>query len=237
MPEDALGVPNEKRTVSDEAIRRSVAAYDGMPLQPSDKPWFCFWNSTVSEFFIYVNVAAPDEEATTTQHDFEKWTAVTSSTAQKTTAAALLESTSVPMMQEVTTAGPIPTQAATTFLAYGPTYPGPTATSAFTKRSYETSQANLSNYPKLIKMVEKRMPADAADQDDYVKPYCQLMQVLDDWSIEAITTMPTICIEEKLYPTSTTTATNNKRALRRDWTERDAVSDLESYCICEWTSY
>lgn len=235
MPEDALGVPNEKRTVPDEVVRRSVASYDGTPLKPSDKPWFCFWNSTISEFFIYVNVAAPDEVSSTSQHEYEKWTG--SATAPKTTAAALLATTSVAMMQEVTTATTAPTQAPTTFLAYGPTYPGATATTAFTKRSYETSQANVSNYPKLIKMVEKRKPADGGDPDDYVQPYCQMMQVLDDWSIEPITTMPTVCIEEKLYATSTTSATNDKRALQPRWVERDVVSDLESYCICEWTSY
>ena len=88
-------------------------------------------------------------------------------------------------------------------------------------------------------MVEKRKPKDPSEPD-YVLPYCQKMQVLDDWSIVPIMTVPTISIEEKQYATSTASSTsegsNNKRLLRsRD--ERDVVSDLESYCICEWTSY
>lgn len=237
VPQDALSIAAGKRSFPDEVARRSIAAYDGMPLQPSDKPWFCFWNSTISEFFIYVNEAAPDATISSTQHNYQKWTGGSSSTTPQTTAAAMLATTSVALMQEVTTATTAPTQAPTTFLAYNPSYPGAAATVGPTKRSYETSQANVSNYPKLVKMVEKRMPEDAVSPSSYVKPYCQQMQVLDDWSIEPLLDVPTVCIEEVLYTPSTTTTSNAKRTLLSRWTERDPVGDLESYCICEWTSY
>lgn len=90
----------------------------------------------------------------------------------------------------------------------------------------------MKDYPKLIKMVEKRKPMD--NSSDYVQPYCQKMQVLDDWSIVPIYTEEPICIDEVQYP-SASSVDVKKRVLRRD--ERDVVADLESYCICEWTSY
>ncbi|KAK5072000.1 hypothetical protein LTR51_006484 [Lithohypha guttulata] len=238
LPESALVPPAEKRSVDARVVARSIASYDGTPLKPSDKPWFCFWNSTINEFFVYINQAAPNEpESTTTQHKLEKWT--TSQTSLTTKATLLASTTSGVAMLEKTMATS-PTQAPTTFAAYGPTYAGAAASpTTWNKRSYETSAANISNYPKLIKMVEKRRPSDPA-VEDYVKPYCQMMQVLDDWSIEPIETVPTICIEEVLYTTSSATATSNARRLLRgrDYDdERDVVGDLESYCICEWTSY
>jgi len=141
-------------------------------------------------------------------------------------------------LQELTettgTTSSLPT--ATTFQAYNPTYnsraANATPTSQHKKRSYESSASNISNYPKLIKMVEKRKPLDP--NEVHVQPYCQKMQVLDNCEIVAIPTVETICIEEIQYPTSASTGTSNKKAKREDL--RDVVADLESYCICEWTS-
>jgi hypothetical protein len=33
--------------------------------QPGDKPWFCYWNQTMMEFFIYVNQTIADGTSTT----------------------------------------------------------------------------------------------------------------------------------------------------------------------------
>jgi len=124
------------------------------------------------------------------------------------------------------------TQTATTFPAYNPTYPGnsasPTPTSGPKKRSYQASASNISNYPKLIKMVEKRQPLDP--DVVHVEPYCQKMQVLDNWEIVPIPSVETINIEEIQYPTS---KPNNDKVKRFS---RDIISDLQSFCICEWTS-
>lgn len=135
-----------------------------------------------------------------------------------------------------TTPTPTPTTPSpTTFLAYNPVF-NPPPTSTLNKRSYETREPNMQDYPKLIKMVEKRKPQDNST-DDYVQPYCQMMQVLDDWSIVPIYSQPPIEIDEIQYPASTP-APGLKRSLPFSPTdERDVVADLESYCICEWTSY
>lgn len=85
-------------------------------------------------------------------------------------------------------------------------------------------------------MVEKRKPADQSAI--HIQPYCQMMQVLDNWDIVPIPTVEKLCIEEIQYPTSTATGVSKKHYERKREQEQgnDVVSDLESYCICEWTS-
>ncbi|KAJ5683310.1 hypothetical protein N7462_006475 [Penicillium macrosclerotiorum] len=45
--------------------------------QPGDKPWFCYWNQTVMEFFIYVNQSASDSSSGTTASTASDMTAST----------------------------------------------------------------------------------------------------------------------------------------------------------------
>lgn len=125
----------------------------------------------------------------------------------------------------------------TSFAAYNPVYNSQAVPTSINKRQetekkdYGTSAPDMTNYPKLIKMVEKRKPADTNAL--HVKPYCQKMQVLDDWEIVPIKSVETVCIEEMQFPTSKSTMNPTKHKRRFD---RDVVADLESYCICEWTS-
>lgn len=243
VPDYALQVNNEKRAVDAQQFsRRTPAPYDGEPLKPAEQPWFCFWNSTINEFFIYLNEDAPDEPSATTSTQAKYAKHTTSMRSSPTTTQNTYHSTTSGVaLQELTvitgTTSPSPT--ATTFQAYNPTPPGLSASATPTygvkRRSYESSASNISNYPKLIKMVEKRKPLD--ENALHVEPYCQKMQVLDNWEIVPIPTVETICIEELQYPTSTSIGTNKRRGKRADDGEgRDVISDLESYCICEWTS-
>lgn len=57
LPEGALTAPSSKRDLeerdghpaSDFMDRKNVA-------EPGDKPWFCYWNGTLLEAFIYVSL-------------------------------------------------------------------------------------------------------------------------------------------------------------------------------------
>lgn len=233
VPENALTLQPNKRAVDAEQLSSATAPYDGTPLRPSDRPWFCFWNSTINEFFVYVNQEAPAEPSSTTRLDsYGKTSSPHTTSHQSTTSGVRIQELTMTTVPTPTPTTPPPT----TFLAYNPTFnPPATTTSAVgKKRSYETSAPNMPNYPKLVKMVEKRKPMDNST-DDYVQPYCQMMQVLDDWSIVPIYTEPPIEIDEVQYPASTP-APGFKRSVFG--TEpRDVVAELESYCICEWTSY
>lgn len=205
--------------------------YDGQPLQPSDKPWFCFWNSTINEFFIYL-----EEEAHPTSTTSNPKAAIQtgSPTGLITPFVSVPTQTTTNMLLQELTMSVSATAVPTSFAAYNPVYSAAATTSInkrdyIERRDYGSSAPNMTNYPKLIKMVEKRKPADTNAL--HVKPYCQKMQILDDWKIVPIPAVETVCIEEVQFPTSS--AKPNK-LLKRD--NRDVVADLESYCICEWTS-
>jgi len=180
---------------------------------------------------------APDEPlfTTTTQ---EKYVEITAQPTSSPTTTSYSTVKAVALQEITLTTGmlPPPPPTATTFQAYNPTWPGPalnpTTTTSLTKRSYESSQSDVSNYPKLIKMVEKRKPYDP--NEVHVEPYCQKMQVLDNWDIVPVPSVETLCIEEILFPTPSYASKDKRNAKRDD--ARDVIQELESYCICEWTS-
>lgn len=76
-------------------------------------------------------------------------------------------------------------------------------------------------------MVEKRKP------DDNVQPYCQQMQVLNNWQIMPIPDVPTICIEELDFGPI---PTGNSRMGKRGTDIGTTVQQLGSNCICEYSS-
>jgi len=98
------------------------------------------------------------------------------------------------------------------------------------KRKRQTTQIGAPGiFPKLVKMVEKRKP------DSNVQPYCQQMQVLNNWQIMPIPTVPTICVTEDEYNPAAATDGGTKRMARLKRSP-DTVAQLSSNCICEWFS-
>lgn len=84
-------------------------------------------------------------------------------------------------------------------------------------------------------MVEKRKPHDNID------PYCQQMQVLDNWQVVPIPGVDIIEIDEQEFEDYAQGTSKRKRfvpgkngqsLVRRD--EDEIIADLESLCICEW---
>ena len=93
------------------------------------------------------------------------------------------------------------------------------------KLKRQATNAGSTNFPKLVKMVEKRKP------DNNVSPYCQQMQVLNNWQIVPIPNIPTICVSESEYAPAAATG-GGKKAVRRG----DTIQQLGSNCVCEWFS-
>ncbi|RMZ80784.1 hypothetical protein DV737_g2868, partial [Chaetothyriales sp. CBS 132003] len=119
LESDALDAvtSSDKRSVrAGEIRRRGQNVRRGTYLSVADKPWYCFWNSTIEEFWIFLDQNIDQSSA--------------------------------------------------------------------------SDSSSQSSFPKLIKMVEKRKPVGN------VAPYCQQMQVLSNWQIVPITSVPTIAIQE-----------------------------------------
>lgn len=227
VPEKAIHPVNKRSPINEVEIHRRAADYDGRPLRPSDRPWFCFWNSTITEFFIYLEQPVPPVSRSTTS---EANPLITSSASM-----GAYQSSVTTSLQQAPSSTAATTQTATTFLAHNPVKLLPAKVH---NRGYDVHSPLVSDYPKLIRMVEKRK------QNNTVRPYCQKMQVLDNYQIVPIAGAAKVVINEIPWtPNSPTTSrwdTNNKRDLSRVLSlhKRDnLISELESNCICDWRSY
>lgn len=172
---DKLVVVPQDTFPSEAATKRSVSESDVLlnafqrkeTVHIGDKPWFCWWNNTVMEFFLYLNETTKEAQYSTTT---------------------------------TTTTQTEPTASSKTGLA---------------KRGQ-----SLEDYPRRIKIEEKRDYADAQ------APYCQQMQVMDKGSIQTVSPA-TIEIKER-EPTPTTTMKGDGGATQT----YTAKAQYESVCYC-----
>ncbi|PYH89811.1 hypothetical protein BO71DRAFT_97672 [Aspergillus ellipticus CBS 707.79] len=171
VPQDSF--PSSSSSKRDYVTEDEVAASmfsRKQVAQAGDKPWFCWWNSTVMEFFLYIN-------ETTKEASYSSSTTIVTTTAQATQS-------------------------------------GQATSNSVSKRS-----SSLPDYPRRIKMEEKREYPGAAN------PYCQQMQVLDDGEVGPIS-QATLQIKE-IEPTPTTTIEGT--GTTQTYT---AKAQYESVCYC-----
>jgi hypothetical protein len=88
LPENALTAPgSQKRDISERGyqvsdfLRKQVA-------EPGDKPWFCYWNGTLLEAFIYVNLTSSAGSQTTASPSTTQTSAASSSSTRPSSASA-----------------------------------------------------------------------------------------------------------------------------------------------------
>jgi hypothetical protein len=155
VPEDDLPSPSNYkrddlnlRDDDQDSSRKGTA-------QTGDKPWFCYWNNTVLETFLYVNR--------------------TSRSGASTSAASATIATSTGDSQG-SYGGAFPTELSVSY--------GVQASKTSTAPSAASSSSIIGNtipgmfpgYPKVVKVVERRIPAGAH------LPYCVKMEIQLDGS-------------------------------------------------------
>ena len=190
---------------------------DDRYLNVGDKPWYCFWNSSVSEFWVFLDqdmdLPGPLDNGSTT---------ITSQRSSPTSATHSTSFTSGPQH------GSTATSQSSSGITPAPTQPTNEAYwTGSRKKVKRQASVGSPSFPKLAKMVEKRKP------DNNVPPYCQQMQVLNNWQIMPIPTVPTICIEESNYIQATSTGSSRMARRKRD---SSTVQELSSNCLCEYFS-
>lgn len=206
-----------KRSIfAPDLVERGYWGDDDDYLNIGDKPWYCYWNSTISEFWIFLD---------RNMNDTNQTNGTSTITSASTTA------TAVHSYSPSYASGPMYGSEFTSLPASLTTqYPSePTNEAYWTGGSRAKRQASVGSpgFPKLAKMVEKRKP------DDNVQPYCQQMQVLNNWQIMPIPDVPTICIEESDYSSAAATGGSRMSMRKRNG---DTVQQMTSNCICEWFS-
>jgi hypothetical protein len=156
VPEDDLPPPsNAKRNDMDMRIYERDLSRKGVA-QTGDKPWFCYWNNTVLETFIFVNKTsrAGAQEASASTASASMATVLQASIGPISSAR---PSAGNGMQPSQTTTAP---SAATSSSANGNTVPG-----------------MFEGYPKVVKLEERRIPAAGARL-----PYCVKMVIKPDGS-------------------------------------------------------
>ncbi len=172
--------------------------------QPGDQPWFCWFNNTVLEFFIYPNHSTTTSVMTT---------AVGSS---------------MPTATSVANDGLASTRFSTS------TYPGavhsvlPPWQSSVprgrkNRRHYgygeENERVSYEDYPRFTKMEDKRHP------NPNIAPYCQQMDILYDGQIVPSSSGAMLYFDE-VEPAP---STNSKRG-----SNDGSMSSLNTECACVW---
>ncbi|EMC92719.1 hypothetical protein BAUCODRAFT_37619 [Baudoinia panamericana UAMH 10762] len=187
VPESALTAPtaapgsNTKRQALDLApgwLQQKQVASAG------EKPWFCVWNNTFMEGFIYVQqpIASTYSLATPTPTPTNISSPVTKSPA---TTAPITAKVTLPSTTITWTGPPSAYASWATHLAQYQTqggydydgYDGNDGNNNHKeKRQYDPDALydSLSVYPKVVKIEERRLPGNT------VQPYCQQYQILDD---------------------------------------------------------
>jgi hypothetical protein len=152
VPEDQLSPPsNLKRDRFELREEEKDFSQKGVA-QIGAKPWFCYWNDTILETFIYVNKASMSGASASGASVSVASTSVNSGSAWSST----------PWQ------GNYQMQTATT------TSPPSIATSQSGYGYSRSSQYVRSNYPKIVKVEERRIPGISHP------PYCVKMEIQGD---------------------------------------------------------
>ncbi|KAL4906085.1 hypothetical protein BDW74DRAFT_138320 [Aspergillus multicolor] len=173
LPEDTFSTSDlSTRSISEDEIFAGVH-HRKRSSDVGDRPWFCWWNSTVMEFFLYVN-------ETTKESRYSSSESISSSNSSDDDDSKVY------------------------------------TTDSLSRRG----DSSISNYPRRIKMEEKRDNAEAHD------PYCQQMQVMDNGAFATLSPETIAVSVNEPTPVSTYKGDGSATAT---WT---AKAQYQSICYC-----
>jgi hypothetical protein len=219
--------PEELNFGSGLTKRQSEKFRQRFEVKPGDSPWYCYWNHTYIEGYIY----AEDNSTAASLTSFPtQWPMVTSTVSGKDVIVAPTAIT-VTVSGSDTTSGSPQTMPAT-ITSTPSSLPSPVA--ARDAPSDTSSPPRMPPYPRIVKIEERRLP-------DSPQPYCQQMVLLDNGEI---TSAPSpndspirIWLQESdpgydEYATETSIASGrDKRQLSLPKERRSDPSDA---CHCQW---
>ena len=211
VPEEDLAATSSKRSVRLSGLE---VRDHGPPrtAQVGDNPWFCWFNQTVFELFIYV-----DQNTTGATSYGSQFSTTTSPPASSTRSTTPSPVTSLYDAGVNSKGSSYPTFIPTSFPTTYPSTWQPTSKATKDKRNYDGSQGeDYPNYPRVIKMEEKRKPNSE-------QPYCQQMTIQQDLSIIPVPNVATILVQARQPPS------------KRD-PQYSSSSTWGSSCGCVWIS-
>lgn len=254
--DDFLGLEGIKKRDATSAKESEFEVPQGFrgrrEVQIGDFPWFCVWNDTFIEGFIYVNEDTAEAVSLSSATAAAASAAATSSSSYPTTLATSPQTTPTPSQTAPLESSPTPTSsdtiaAVTSGQAYSyyahflSEFPSakPTGYTAVSRPAMERRGEKLPAFPRIVKIEERRLPNNPDP------PYCQRWRVLWDGNVvedhdssgEPIIVM--LEEEDPLYPgasivetrpATTSGASEEKRSL---FGKR---KDPYGACHCQWSS-
>lgn len=213
VPEDDLPPPNNaKRNNFDFRNHERGFSRKGTA-QTGDKPWFCYWNNTVLETFIYVNQTSKSGAQEASASAAFASTAASISTAQGSYGLVYPSqySASIGMLPSQTTTA---SSAATSSSINGNIVPG-----------------MFEGYPKVVKLEERRIPAAGA----YL-PYCVKMEIQLDGSASPYQDPGNDGLQDVLYLNETEPSEAAPPAKRSLPGTELVERQIPQLCQCVWLS-
>lgn len=195
-------------------------------VRPGDNPWYCYWNDTFIEGYIY-------SEDNSTAASFTAFPTPASSNSPSPTA---MDSAAV----AAATATGIPSISNTQILSASITEATPTPSPAVRREAPPDFPASLRipPYPRIVKVEERRLP-------DSPQPYCQKMILLDNGQIAPAPngndSPMRIWLQEQdpsyeeYFAAQPTQTGNTKRQSSRDLVQgMQKRADPSDACHCQW---
>lgn len=189
--------------------RRSADIWYGGIAPASAKPWFCYWNNTILEGFIYVtqNSSGSTQSVSSEYHSPSSPTGYFDPPAT----ASSVDGKNLP------------------FAAIS-SFPSPdSAMPTGSSRKRQTSDPDqLAAYSKDVKIEERR------DPNNGIQPYCVHMQIMNDGTAQPLPEPSITLTETEPDYDQSNYQSNRLRQKRGDLWEREDSST--SACECEWVS-
>ena len=218
---------------------------------PGDQPWFCFWNNTILEGFIYVNESISDPSQNTTAFvssimSMALGSSPTQSASQNTPGIQPSSSQSSVQTQQTATgyqdnnqmtngknnhgghSGDRGNDNQHGGYQHGGYQHDPNGSPSRVKRAADWPSAVPTTYPKMVKIEERRNTTNA------IQPYCQQMQVLYNYALNPVIGSDTIKLDE-MESSIQTRGLMRGTGAATNWGRREKREVLSS-CSCEWIS-
>lgn len=258
VPENSFSSHSKRHLSESEIFERGMDWAEGSVAVAGAKPWFCVWNATVIEVFIYMQ-----------QNTTEAQAAAAASTSAAAVSLTTVYSTTVYSTSTTVSSGSTSTTSQSSIAGYGGGAAQSTSNPYGIDQEYDNSNDNsnpnphdssspsppgpddphhnrrgVSNdpninptYPRVVKVEEKRKSSNA------ISPYCQQYQVLNDGTAGPLMDDDGNPIMEYLAEMEPSPPSSRRHSRRWEndfgagfWALRRRGTIDNSNCCCEWIS-
>lgn len=191
-------------------------------VQAGQQPWFCYWNGTMVEGFVYALYNATTSAATSTSstYDTDSTASALSATGTSTTPSIASSTLSFAQVQYIPpwiTATALPPNAPPAASSWWASRLAASQSGNNVKRRSSSQQMAYGQIPYMVRILERRVP------NGHPAPRCEKMQLLDNGQYNHVVDAAGNPICETLQEWDP-----------NPYSKRDAQTDMSETCFCGW---